>query len=77
VVGRAAERAVRLDDLTVALTADFVAGRLERLGVDKALREAGAVAGDEVRIGELVFEFSEPDEEELDERFSPTEDADE
>ena len=77
VVGRAAERAVRLDDLTVTVTADFVAGRLERLGVDAALREAGAVVGDEVRIGELVFEFSEPDEEELDERFNPTEEADE
>ena len=76
-VGRAAERAVRLDDLTVALTADFVAGRLERLGVDEALRAAGAVPGDEVRIGELVFEFSEPDEEELEGSFNPTGEADE
>ena len=66
VTGRAAERAIRLDDLTVADTADFVARRLERLGVDAALREAGAVAGDEVRIGDLVFEFSEPDDEDLD-----------
>ncbi len=66
VTGRAAERAVRLDDLTVPQTADFVARRLERIGVDTALREAGAVAGDEVRIGELVFEYSDPDDEEID-----------
>jgi GTP-binding protein len=65
VTGRAAERAVRLDDLTVPMTADFVAGRLERLGVDEALRQAGAVPGDEVRIGDLVFEFSNPDDDEL------------
>lgn len=64
--GRAAERAIRLDDLTVPQTADFVARRLERIGVDAALREAGAVAGDEVRIGELVFEYSDPDDEETD-----------
>lgn len=66
VTGRAAERAIRLDDLTVPQTADFVARRLERIGVDAALREAGAVAGDEVRIGELVFEYSDPDDEETD-----------
>ncbi len=65
VTGRAAERAVRLDDLTVPMTADFVAGRLERLGVDEALRQAGAVPGDEVRIGDLVFEFSDDEELEL------------
>ncbi len=64
VTGRAAERAVRLDDLTVPLTADFVARRLERLGVDEALRRAGALPGDEVRIGDLVFEFEETGEEE-------------
>ena len=64
VTGRAAERAVRLDDLTVAMNADFVARRLERLGVDEALRQAGALPGDEVRIGDLVFEFSEMDDDE-------------
>jgi GTP-binding protein len=57
VIGRGAERAVRLDDLTVPQTADFVAKRLALLGVDDALRAAGAQPGDEVRIGELVFEF--------------------
>jgi GTP-binding protein len=64
VTGRGAERAVRLDDLTVPSTADFVARRLESLGVDDALRKAGAVPGDEVRIADLVFEFSELDDDE-------------
>lgn len=31
--------------------------RLRRLGVDDALREAGAEAGDTVRVGELEFEY--------------------
>ena len=66
VSGRGAQRAVNLDDLTVLEAADFVAERLRRIGVDEALREAGAVAGDDVRIGDLVFSF-EPDEPEADE----------
>ncbi|HZD23557.1 MAG TPA: Obg family GTPase CgtA, partial [Acidimicrobiia bacterium] len=32
--------------------------RLTRLGVDDALTEAGAMAGDEVRIGDIAFEFT-------------------
>ena len=58
-----AERAVSLDDLTVPEAADFAARRLARAGVDGALRRAGAVPGDEVQIGEIVFEF-------MDEGFS-------
>ncbi len=57
--GRAAERAVGLDDLTKPDAADYAADRLARIGVDDALREAGARPGDEVRIGDLVFEFQE------------------
>jgi len=59
VSGVAAERAVALDDLTEPEAADFAAQRLSRAGVDDALREAGAVAGDEVRIGDIVFEFQD------------------
>jgi GTP-binding protein len=51
------ERAVSFSDLTAAEAADMAARRLARLGVDEALRDAGARAGDEVRIGELSFEF--------------------
>jgi GTP-binding protein len=58
VSGRAAERAVNLADLTVPEAADYSAKRLEYLGVDAALADAGAVAGDEVRIGDITFTYS-------------------
>jgi len=57
VTGRLAERAVSLDDLTKPEAADLAARRLARGGVEAALRSAGARQGDEVRIGEIVFEF--------------------
>ncbi len=56
-------RAVAFDDLTRPEAADRAAGRLERLGVDEALRRAGALPGDEVRIGDLVFEFEDIEED--------------
>ena len=59
VSGIAAERAVALDDLTAPEAADFAARRLARAGVDDALRAAGAEQGDEVRIGDIVFEFQD------------------
>ena len=55
VAGRVAERAVALNDLTSDEAADFVQGRLRRLGVDRALARAGARDGDVVHIGELSF----------------------
>jgi GTP-binding protein len=58
VSGRAAERAVNLDDLTVPEAADYSAKRLGYLGVDAALAEAGAVAGDDVRIGDITFTYA-------------------
>jgi len=57
VAGRAAERAINLDDLTVSEAADFAARRLEAIGVDDALWRAGAKPGDDVRIGGIVFTF--------------------
>lgn len=63
VEGRVAERAVGFHDLTIPEAADVAARRLKRLGVDRALREAGAKPGDDVQIGDLVFEFSEEDED--------------
>ena len=64
VTGRAAERAVNLDDLTVAEAADFAARRLSRIGVDAALDAAGALPGDDVRIGDIVFTYEPPDDHE-------------
>ncbi len=55
--GRAAERAVALNDVTTDEAAAFVQDRLRRLGVDRALARAGAADGDLVLIGELSFEW--------------------
>ncbi len=55
VTGRVAERAVALNDVTTDEAADYVQGRLRRLGVDRALARAGARDGDIVHIGELSF----------------------
>jgi GTP-binding protein len=55
--GRDAERAVAFHDLTIPEAADLAARRLRRLGVEDALRGAGAQPGDDVRIGDLVFRF--------------------
>jgi GTPase len=60
VVGRPAERAVALSDLTNPDALDFAHYRLKRLGVDQALARAGAVEGDLVHIGGHTFTF-EPD----------------
>ncbi len=57
VEGTAAQRAVGFADLTMPEAADMAARRLARLGVDDALIAAGAIPGDEVRIGDLSFEF--------------------
>lgn len=64
VEGPAARRAVRFSDLTNPQAADLAAERLRELGIDEALAEAGAEAGDTVRIGDLEFEYLAEDEEE-------------
>lgn len=63
VEGQEVERAIALNDLTIAEAAGLVARRLTRMGVDEALRRAGAAPGDEVRIGGHTFEFGEPDDD--------------
>jgi len=63
VQGKAAERAVALDDLTRPEAALAVAQRLAGTGVTAALAEAGAQAGDDVEIGGIVFAY-QPDQEE-------------
>ena len=59
VVGREAERAVAVSDLTNLDALHFVHDRLRRMGVDKALARAGAQVGDRVRIGGLIFEYDD------------------
>lgn len=57
VEGVEAARAVSFADLTNPEAADMAARRLARLGVDAALADAGATEGEEVRIGDLSFEY--------------------
>jgi GTP-binding protein len=59
VVGRQAERAVALSDLTNPEALDEAHRRLRSLGVDRALARAGARQGDTVRIGALSFDYEE------------------
>jgi GTP-binding protein len=59
VIGRAAERAVAISDVTNPDALAFVHDRLRRLGVDRALARAGAKPGDNVRIGGLSFDYDE------------------
>lgn len=59
VIGREAERAVAVNDLTNLDALTFVQARLKRIGVDRALARAGAKQGDRVRIGDLVFEYED------------------
>jgi Obg family GTPase CgtA-like protein len=39
--------------------AEAAARRLRSAGIDAVLRSQGAVDGDEVRIGDVIFEFTE------------------
>jgi GTP-binding protein len=59
VIGRQAQRAVALSDLTNLEALDYAHVRLRKLGVDKALAKAGARQGDVVHIGKLSFEYDE------------------
>jgi GTP-binding protein len=59
VVGRSAERAVALSDITTPDAQDYVRRRLQRLGVDRALERAGVREGDTVHIGAMAFEYQE------------------
>ena len=51
------ERWVRQTDFTNDEAVGFLADRLNRLGVEEALAEAGAQEGDAVTIGDVTFDF--------------------
>ncbi|MYH87604.1 MAG: Obg family GTPase CgtA, partial [Acidimicrobiaceae bacterium] len=59
VMGRAAQRAVALSDLTDDQALAYATERLQQLGVNTALARAGLRSGDEVRIGDFSFEYEE------------------
>jgi GTP-binding protein len=57
VAGREAARAVAVSDLTNPDALEHVHRRLKRIGVDRALKRAGARDGDTVHVGELNFTY--------------------
>lgn len=68
VEGIAAVRATNLSDLTDPDAAEFVAQRLVSSGIVAGLIEAGAVTGDDVKIGSIVFTF-DPEAEGVEEAY--------
>ncbi len=58
VVGRRVERWVQMLPLDEPGALRYLQGRLRRAGVEKALVDAGVRAGDDVLIGDAVFEFT-------------------
>lgn len=61
VVGTAPERAVALGDLDAPEAARLASNRLDRIGVIRALREAGARHGDTVLIGDVELRYEDPE----------------
>ena len=61
VEGLAADRAVALGNLDTPEAARLASTRLDRLGVSRALREAGARHGDTVSIGGVELQYEDPD----------------
>ncbi|NUQ00092.1 MAG: GTPase ObgE [Armatimonadetes bacterium] len=59
VSGRAVERAVAMTDLDNEESVMLLHRKLVRLGVIEALREAGCLDGDAVRIGSVTLDFEE------------------
>jgi GTP-binding protein len=59
VVGRQAERAVALSDLTNPEALAVAQHRLTSIGVDRALQRAGVQPGDTVHIGGFTFDYEE------------------
>lgn len=60
VQGAEVERHVAMTDLANEEAVRRLQRIFFRMGLDDALREAGARHGDEVRIGDLIFDFIEP-----------------
>ena len=57
VIGRQAERAVALSDLTNADALEYAQYRLKKMGVDRALARAGVTEGDIVHIASMSFVY--------------------
>lgn len=57
VVGRPAERAVALSDVSTPDAVAYIQHRLKSLGVNRALVRAGVADGDTVAIGDFAFDY--------------------
>jgi GTP-binding protein len=59
VVGKRMERMVAMTDLANSEAVRYLHRRLERIGVIDKLRQMGAEEGDEVRVGDVTFAFTD------------------
>ena len=59
IIGRDAERAVALTDLSLPDAMSYALDKLNKLGVDRLLRREGARDGDTVRVGDAEFVYSD------------------
>lgn len=59
IIGRDAERAVALTDLSLPDAMAYALDRLNKLGVDRILRREGARDGDTVRVGDVEFVYAD------------------
>ena len=59
IIGRDAERAVALTDLSLPEAMAYALDKLNRLGVDRILRRGGARDGDTVKVGDVEFTYSD------------------
>lgn len=57
VEGREAERAVSLSDINAPGAWEYAQGKLDKLGVNRALKRAGVGDGDIVHIGDFAFDY--------------------
>ena len=55
--GKKVERWVSMTDMGNAEAVSYLQSRLERAGVERALEQAGANHGDDVKIGDVTFEW--------------------
>ena len=59
IIGRDAERAVALTDLSQPDAMAYALDRLNKLGADRILRREGARDGDTVRVGDAEFVYAD------------------
>ncbi len=59
VKGKKVERAISMTDFENGEAVDYLRRRLAKMGVEDALKKAGAQPGDDVAIGDMAFEYTD------------------